>query len=369
MRKRASMFALALLSAPALHAQDEGFGGDVDVETSGTENEASLANAPETYRVQPGDTLWGLSQRFLNNPWYWPRIWSYNPQLDNPNWIRPGSVIRFYPGPSAAPVQVVDSEPVESSNEGEDVDVGEFDDIPIFEVTRDLNQALRRLPRANTQQLRREYLVADAMLEAAGTIAHAPEEKELLSSFDRAYLQMPEDPVVGENLQIFRPGREVVHPITERVVGRVVELVGTIRVDAVSEHEHLATIMESWRDVRRGDRVGRIQGVAISQIEERRNEAEVKGYVVESVQDLVSHVGENHLVFLDRGRSDGVEPGNTFTVVRAGDPFTGELRKMADEDIGRVLVIDVSEQAATGLVVFSNREIIAGDRVEMRVYQ
>lgn len=367
MRKSASMFAIALLSSPAAIAQEDGFGGNPDAAIA--QDDAALANAPETYQVQPGDTLWGLSQRFLNNPWYWPRIWSYNPQLDNPNWIRPGSVIRFYPGPVAAPVQVLDSEPVESTSESEDVDVGEFDDIPIFEVTRDLDSALRRLPRANTQQLRREYLVSDEMLAAAGELAHAPEEKELLSSFDRAYLKMPENPVVGERLQLFRPGREIKHPITKRVVGRVVELVGTLRVDAVSEHEHLATILESWRDIRRGDRVGRIEGVAISQVEERRNEAEVKGYVVESVQDLVAHLGENHLVFLDRGRKDGVEPGNTFTVVRAGDPFTGELRKMADEDIGRVMVIDVSEQAATGLVVFSNREIIAGDRIEMRVYQ
>ena len=78
----------ALFSMAAL-AQDEEFGGDAptEVSTDAEETSAEAAqeeekispDAPETYTIQPGDTLWNLSAKFLNNPWYWPKVWSINP--------------------------------------------------------------------------------------------------------------------------------------------------------------------------------------------------------------------------------------------------------------------------------------------------
>lgn len=368
MSRRAPIIALVFvaLAASAALSQEEGFGGEGAQGGEGGEP-AAAANAPETYTVKPGDTLWGLSQRFLNNAWYWPRIWSYNPQLDNPNWIYPGNVIRFYPGPDEAPVEVAEPAPtdVEEGDEGE-VDVGEFDDIPVFEVARGLDQALDRMPAANSQLLRREFLVSDDVIEGAGEIRHAPEEKELLSSFDRAYLTTKQRPTPGEEMQIFRVVRDVRHPVTGANLGKVVEVVGLVRVEVVSDEEHLGMITESWNQIQRGDLIGTVGELTIDRVSPRPNDKEAKGYVVEAARYPITNVGENHFVFVDRGRSDGVEPGNTFVVVRQGDPFTGEARGMAAEDIGRILILDVSTKASTGVVIFSNREIFAGDRIEMR---
>lgn len=50
-------------------------------------------DAPSTYTVVKGDTLWDISALYLDSPWLWPRLWQINPDIENPHLIYPGDRI------------------------------------------------------------------------------------------------------------------------------------------------------------------------------------------------------------------------------------------------------------------------------------
>jgi hypothetical protein len=344
---------------------------------------------PDTYTIRPGDTLWDLAGRFLNNPWYWPKVWSYNPEITNPHWIDPGNLLRFYPSGEEGPARVTPAEAVAQEEVPEEAEpVRELEDLAKTNTAGPASEEEKETvavagpykigfvaPR--TAFARRDAFVTPHELDESGTIRAAFEEKTLLTLLDRPYATFRKSATVkaGETYSIYRTIRKVKHPVTGDTLGYETVILGAARVIALDDRAVKLSITAAYEPIERGDFLGPWSERPYRAVPAKRNGKNLRGYVVGTPLETLSQLAESHVVFVDLGRAEGVEEGNRFVVVRAGDPVgaPGQLPRwdnsLPTEDVGLLLVVDVKEHASAALVTRSIFELAPGDRVEMRASQ
>lgn len=367
-----------LASSGIAFAQDEGEGADTGEEEPqpevGATGETGAGGEPqvlETHLVEKGDTLWDLCAKFLNSPWYWPKIWSYNPQITNPHWIFPGNEIRFYPSDENLPTAVAVSRDLEGGAPGE-TEEGEGDgqlipgQLDVEDMVKSVAPvSVNRVAQDSVFTRYRGFLTTDQQ-NVAGQIANSPSETQLLSDYDRVYVKLKSAAKKGESYAVYRTIKGIEHPYTGEPYGYAIEIVGALTVIDTSPQVATGLITSAFRPIERGDYVGPWPESAERRIQPVANEADVKAYIVDTLEGALSELGEHHVVFIDKGRTDGVKLGNTFTVFGRGDGFTRELGGLPNEELGRLMIIDVQERVSTAMVVRSVKEISVGDKVEMR---
>jgi hypothetical protein len=102
-------FVAGLACLGAVRPQSNDFAGAPPV--PGTRRVLAAGEAPDTYTVQRGDTLYDICDQLLGEASYWPKLWSLNPEIKNPHFVFPGMKIRFYPGdPEIPPYLLVSTE-------------------------------------------------------------------------------------------------------------------------------------------------------------------------------------------------------------------------------------------------------------------
>jgi hypothetical protein len=369
---------------------------------------APVPGTPSEYTIQKGDTLWDLSQKFLANPWYWPKIWSLNPGIENPHWIYPGGKLRIVPGEGAAQA----SGQVEAPPQGEasaqnapeqDVPVSQGDPSVSVNLSnsKDLDVVRRNSRESRSAassvsvsgklaftpppvvSVRASGLVSAEEKKNAGVLDASFEEKQMLSPYDTAYVLFKGAPPVGpgDKLVLFRTGGEIVDPVTHKKLAEQTRTVGIAKVLSVRGRQCTVQIERNFEEIERGD-LARPYVAQEKRVAPRPNSADVNGYIVGDSGKEISELGESNLVYIDRGSADGVKEGNTFAVVRRGDGLNESMvsaRSMSGgaqaakaakvdvpkENVGLLLVTDTSEHVSTAVVVKSVRELSPGDAVEM----
>ena len=197
------------------HEYDSPRGGVVHYDSAGMPYidedpvEIHSGPTPELHVVRRGDTLWDICWYYFNDPWQWPKVWSYNGQITNPHWIYPGDLVRLMPaGAVTEPVGETPTEPGPNPNTGRVARVG--GGAP---------------QRAGTVSLRQVAFVNDEEMQYAGTIIGSPEEKEMLWTGDEVYIDYPEGkpPQVGQRYAVYADPKPIKHPETKAKVVQILK--------------------------------------------------------------------------------------------------------------------------------------------------
>ena len=149
-------------------------------------------------------------------------------------------------------------------------------------------------------------------------------------------------------------------------------MLGAAKVVAVDERAVTVVITHAFDPIERGAMLGPWTEKTYRPVPRRANRQALDGRIIATQTEVVTMLGEHHVVFVDRGEADGIEAGNLFTVVRAGDPYGRDPQaaswdsRLPKEDVGQLLVIDVKERASAAHVVKRLQELVIGDRVELR---
>lgn len=311
------------------------------------------ANYPEQYTVVKGDTLWDISNTFLSTPWYWPEIWSVNPQIENPHLIYPGDVIRlvYFDGKPRLTLdrsnRTVKLSPQMRVMEND----GAIPSIPLDRINNFLS---------------RSRIVTIDQLERAPHVISGEAKRLVLGKGDRLYArgEFPNDiSIYG----IYRKGETYVDPDTGELLGVQALDIGSGRMRDLEGEIATLLMTRTTEEVRVGDRLLSEEERAIDSTFFPSAPADDVNATIIAVEGGVTQVGKMDVVVINRGEREGMVVGNVLAVYKRGgvikDRIKGDMVTLPDERAGLVMVFRTFEKLSLGLVLESDRPLAIKDLV------
>jgi LysM repeat protein len=327
--------------------------------SAGAETVFAQGAEPITYTIKTGDTLWGLSERFLKDPRYWPNFWErHQQQITNPHLIFPGQKLKIYPDRI-----VVEEAPLEKPAQGEAARE--------TTETKEIKAVAEEAPQEKTFLVSGgEGFLLEKDLKPAGFIISTHQNRQIVGEDDIVYTDIGRvhGAKAGERFSIFKKAGAISHPLNNVILGYKVVPLGTLQLTEMEDSVSKAIITRSFMEVGVGAYLmpyrDRKRDVAL-----QASDRELTGYIVETMTGN-SIVGANDVVYLDLGRAQGLKVGNLLYVARDVVPdqkfLEVPVEKLPAEVLGALVVVDIGENTATALVVKSIDTIYRGDRVELK---
>jgi hypothetical protein len=317
---------------------------------------------PETYVVQPGDTLWDIAATFLRDPWYWPEIWQINPDIENPHLIFPGDILSLaYLDDGRPVVTVTERGPVTGS--------GLVDRLSPRVRAEPLEEAIQTIPYETLRAfLSRPAVLQESELDTLPYIVAHPEA--LIGSAGHDVYVRGTDAGEGAVFNFVHPGDALVDPDDGAIIGYQGLYVGQGRVRRTGDPSTVF-LTETAREALIGDLLVTEDSVAPATFLPRAPEEAVDGRII-SVLDGVSMVGQYQVIVLNRGARHGLQPGHVLTVFRTGevirDPVrgndqSGEKVRLPDEPSGTTMVFRTFDRISYALIMEATNEIHVLDTV------
>lgn len=326
--------------------------------------------APTSYTVQKGDTLWGISARFLKEPWRWPEVWRMNKeQIRNPHLIYPGDIVNL---------AFVDGQPQLTLSRGDTIVLS-----PTTRVSSLATDAIPTIPPNDIEPYLTRPLVTgpSGLANSAEILQGRTNERVVRGAGDIVYV-LGIDPKMGDYWYIYRPAGAIVNIPGTEVLGYESKFLGTARVEKFGD---LATVRieSSIEEIIIGDRMLPAPRETLVNYVPHAPEKNIDARILR-----VPHGGietaRGGIVTLDRGIADGVEVGHVLAIYRVIQPvedprpsrqqtiilrfldpttvFTPrEFVQPADERTGLLFVFRTFDRVSFAVVLNSTDPIRTGD--------
>lgn len=345
------------------------------------------SDAPDRYTVERGDTLWGISGRFLEKPWNWPQLWNMNrEQIRNPHRIYPGDVLVLDRASGSLRVLSGGTVRLSPGVRSEALARG----IPSIS------------PTAIDAFLTKPLVVTETELDAAPFVFATQEDRVALGAGNIAYIKgITKDK--GTAWQIFRRGDKLLDPDSGETLGYVALYLGEARV---REFGPVSTveITKSTQEIYVNDRLIAVtKERPVFAYVPRAPETKISGRVISTYEGL-NETGPLSVVSLSKGAKDGIQVGHVLAIYRSqtaaryamrlsplwgkvgptgddgqrtyyGDKISpretiplqmqkitpGEIGEIPDERYGLVMVFRTFDRASFGLVMQASRPVAVSD--------
>ena len=347
-----------------------------------------VPNAPDSYSVKRGDTLWSISGLFLKGPWRWPELWGMNLQdIRNPHRIYPGQQLYLEKSNGRALLRT------------RAASAGDADEPP---------QTVRVSPRTRFESLADsaiptlapnliEPFLAEPIIVDGPTFANAPrivatqEGRVLLSRGDRAYARGQSanggkalSDAKGQPLdyRVFRNATPLKDPATQAILGYEAEFLGKVELvrsesvqqttdkEGKSRNEIVPAtidIVTAKEEIRVGDRLLPEPVRELVSYIPHAPVTRISGQIVSVYGSAVTYAAENQVVVVNRGSKDGLERGHVMAIRKDGqrlqdrtDDAKPEM-KLPNERNGLLMVFRTFDSLSYALVLQVTDGVKVGD--------
>jgi len=295
---------------------------------------------PEKYLVKKLDNLWDISDRKLEDPFLWPRLWNVNSHIENPDLIYPGTWLII---PSREELLAL---PLRN--------------MPLSILKPKTMASLPKLVFEFPDEAINKYIVDKEVFIKSGWIAPKfPGEGKLLftekgsvliDQGDIVYLETSGRSEPGSTYFTIKSVKKVSHPVTGEKMGHQIAISGILEIIGSDDNVLKAQVKKSFDDIKVGDGILPFNDIDPPMIIDDPRTPDISGYIVESrINSTMSSLGD--IIFLDKGSDDGVEIGDVFKAIS---------EKPVRRPIGKIQIIRLQPETSTAVIISGTREIWLG---------
>ncbi|MBG8969235.1 LysM peptidoglycan-binding domain-containing protein [Neisseria meningitidis] len=348
-------------------------------------------NAPERYTVKQGDTLWGISGKYLYSPWQWSRLWDANrDQIHNPDLIYPDQVLVL---------RHVDGEPR--------LGLEQTDGIPVVKMSPDKEVSGYGIPAIDVNFyrifMRHPQIVSRKETAAAPRLLSGPEGRLLYTKGTRVYTKGLKEP--GRYLT-YRINKNITDPDTGKFLGQEVAFSGIVRSldytdsaleqrskqagERLKDNEYYTRTHPLITPLRTPSIQPLVVETAISEIQQgdylmkmpedtdrfnmmpHEPSRPVQAKIV-SVFEGTRIAGQFQTITIDKGEADGLDKGTVLSLYKRKKTMqvdlsnnfksrdTVELISTPAEEVGLAMVYRTSEHLSSAIILENISDISVGD--------